>query len=155
MNFPDVTGTNLLRRKVNLPAELKGELNILFIAFQQWQQSEVDSWIPTARKLEQSFPGVQYYETPVIYKMNFLAQTFINEGMRMGIPNQTSREKTITLYLDKTSFRSSLDIKDEESITILLVDRVGNIIWRSNGLYTEEKGAELLSAMKEVITCAA
>jgi hypothetical protein len=152
MKFPQVTGSNLLRRKVSLPNDLQGELNILFIAFQQWHQGLVDSWVPLASQLEQTFPGVQFYETPVIQKMNFLAKTFINEGMRAGIPNQTSREKTITLYIDKKALRGALEIPNEDTIWVMLLDRDGNVLWRTEGAHTQEKGEALLKTIQEHFT---
>lgn len=150
MKFPEVSGSNLLRQKINLPADLQGDLNILFIPFQQWQQSLVDAWVPTARQLEASFPGVYFYEIPVIQKMNFLSQNFINEGMRAGIPNHTTREKTVTLYLDKNAFRRALSMPNEETIYILVLDRQGNIVWRTEGAYSLEKSAELFRAIEEI-----
>lgn len=149
MRFPEVTGSNLLRRKVTLPDDLQGELNILFIAFYQWHQALVDSWVPMARQLEQTFPGVQFYEIPVIQKMNVISKTFINEGMRAGIPNQTTREKTITLYIDKEAFRRALDIPHEETIWVLVLDRQGNVLWRTEGAYDQEKGDGLLKEVQE------
>ena len=149
MIFPQASGTNLLREKLTLPDDLQGEINILLIAFQQWQQASVDSWVPRLRTIEQAYPIVQFYELPVIYKMNFLSQTFLNEGMRAGIPNPATRAKTITLYLDKSKFRRALAIPNEDAIVIMVIDRSGNIIWRSAGTYSEEKGAELLQAIRE------
>lgn len=149
MRFPEISGSNLLRRKVSLPADLQGEINIVFIAFQQWQQAWVDSWVPIARHLEQTIPGVQFYELPVIQKMNLLSQTFINEGMRAGIPNPVTREKTITLYIDKAAFRKALDIPSEETIWVLVVDRQGNVLWRTEGVYSQAKEEALLSAILE------
>jgi len=149
MRFPQVTGSNLLRRKVTLPDDLQGELNILFIAFQQWHQAWVDSWVPLARQLEQSFPGLQFYETPVIQKMNIVSQTFINEGMRAGLPNPTTRQKTITLYIDKKAFRQALDIPHEDTIWVLVLDRQGNVLWRTEGTYSQEKGDALLNTIHE------
>lgn len=46
MQFPDVSGSNLLRQKLELPAGFEGELNVVLIAFQQWQQRLVDTWLP-------------------------------------------------------------------------------------------------------------
>jgi len=143
MRFPEVSGSNLLRRKVNLPDDLQGSLNILFVAFQQRHQVLIDAWVPRVRQLEQSFPGVQFYEIPVIQKLNFFSQTFINEGMRAGIPNHTTREKTITLYLDKLEFRRILEIPHEETIWVLVVDGQGNVLWRTEGAYSVEKGDRL------------
>jgi hypothetical protein len=150
MKFPDVSGSNLLRQKLRLPADLQGDLNILFIPFQQWQQSLVNAWVPAARQMEASFPGVCFYEIPVIQKMNILSQTFINEGMRAGIPNHVTRQKTVTLYLDKKAFRRALDMPNEETIYILVVDRQGNIVWRTEGAYSPEKGADLFQAIEEI-----
>jgi len=143
MRFPEVSGSNLLRRKVNLPDDLQGSLNILVVAFQQRHQALIDAWVPRVRQLEQSFPGVQFYEIPVIQKLNFFSQTFINEGMRAGIPNHTTREKTITLYLDKLEFRRILEIPHEETIWVLVVDGEGNVLWRTEGAYSVEKGDRL------------
>ncbi|HVP22063.1 MAG TPA: hypothetical protein VMS73_09415 [Anaerolineaceae bacterium] len=104
MKLPNVIGSNLLRQKVELPADLCGELNLLFIAFYQWHQMEVNSWVPFVRELEQTQPGFYYYELPTIQQRNVLAQKFINEGMRAGIPDPATRERTITLYIDKKAF---------------------------------------------------
>ena len=155
MRFPTVTGTNLHRRKVTLPEDLQGEINILFLAFLQRHQALVDTWVPFATQLEDSIPGLNYYEIPVIYKMNLLSQKLLNEGMRAGIPHPTIRQKTITLYLEKSAFRQALDIPDEETIRVLLLDRQGNIAWRTDGGYSEEKGAALLEAIQELSGCAA
>ncbi len=151
MIFPELQGSNLHRQKITLPADLQGELNILFIPFYQWHQNLVDAWVPLARQLEKELTGVAYYELPVIRSMNILSRTFINEGMRVGIPDPISRERTITLYLDKDAFRRMLDMPDEETIYILVVDREGNVVWRAQGAYSEEKGAQLTGALHEML----
>jgi hypothetical protein len=139
MQFPQVRGSNLQRQQVRLPHDLEGDLNLLLIAFQQWQQRLVDSWIPVAQHLEQQYPGLVYYELPTIQSMNILAKTFINEGMRAGIPNPKARQRTITLYLDKRSFREALAINREDTIHILLINRQGEVLWRAEGQYQRRK----------------
>jgi hypothetical protein len=146
--FPTVTGSNLQRRKLILPQDFQGEHNLVFIAFQQWQQNQVDTWIPFARRLEQSHPEVRYYELPTIQQRNALARTFINEGMRAGIPDRVARERTITLYLDKEAFRQSLQLPGEDDIYVLLLDRQGQVLWREEGAFTPEKGESLAAAVE-------
>jgi hypothetical protein len=143
MKFPSVSGSNLLRQKVSLPEGFKGELNIVCIAFQQWHQALVDSWVPLVEQITSSMPQVQFYELPTIYQMNVISRTFINEGMRAGIPNAKTREHTITLYLDKLNFRKALDIANEDTIYLLVIDRNGEVCWRTDGPYSEEKGRAL------------
>jgi hypothetical protein len=151
MIFPTVTGSNLLRQKLTLPRDFQGELNVVFIAFQQWQQMEVNSWIPLAQELEKQTRGLYYYELPTIQSRNVFYQKFINEGMRAGIPNQTSRERTITLYLNKAAFRRNLEMRDEDHINILLVDRSGNVLSSTRGAYTPEAGEILRQTIQQNI----
>jgi len=143
MTFPTVSGSNLLREKLTLPGDFQGRFNLVFIPFEQWQQMEVDSWMTLAKELEQQFDGLVFYELPTIQSRNILYKTFINEGMRAGIPNPKTRERTITLYLDKPDFRAALDMKDEEHIYILLVDRQGKEFFRTRGPYSRD-GEEAL-----------
>lgn len=147
MTFPTVNGSNLQRAKLTLPQDFEGEYNLLFIAFQQWQQDEVNTWIALAESLETQFPGLVYYELPTIRALNAFSKFFINEGMRAGIPNQKSRERTITLYLDKDDFRNALSLDDESHIYILLIDHQGNEYWRSRGPLRQSSDAGLLESL--------
>lgn len=150
MTFPTVSGSNLQRQKIALPQELEGEYNLLFVPFQQWQQSEVNSWIALAEQLEEQYPNLVYYELPTIRTLNSLSKFFINEGMRAGIPNTKSRQRTITLYLDKSSFQSALAMPDEDHIYILIIDRQGNEFFRARGSYTKEAEADLRDALLQL-----
>ncbi len=147
MTFPTVNGSNLRREKLTLPQDFAGEYNLLFIAFQQWQQDEVNTWIALAESLETQFPGLVYYELPTIRSLNALSKFFINEGMRAGIPNPKSRERTITLYLDKDDFRAALNLEDEEHIFVLLIDQQGKELWRARGPHNQSSEAGLLEVL--------
>ena len=148
MQFPRVTGSNLHRKKVSLPQDLEGELHLVLIAFQQWQQAQIDTWLPFARQLEESNPGVRYYELPTIQRLNVLARTFINEGMRAGLPDPVVRERTITLYLDKDEFRQALQLPHEDDIFVLLLDSSGQVLWRAEGAFTLENGESLTAQVQ-------
>ena len=123
---------------MTLPQDLAGDFNLLFIPFQQWQQEEVNSWMGLVAGLEEQVNGLIYYELPTIRSLNKLSRWFINEGMRAGISNPKTRERTITLYLDKTSFRTALDMPDEDHIYLLAVDRLGNELFRARGAHSQE-----------------
>ena len=151
MTFPTVNGSNLLREKLTLPRDFQGRFNLVFIPFEQWQQMEVDSWGALAEELEKQFDGLVYYELPTIQSRNTIYKMFINEGMRAGIPNPKTRERTITLYLDKADFRAALDMPDEEHIYVLLVDRQGKEFFRARGPYSREGEAALRQILGQPI----
>lgn len=146
MGFPTVQGSNLAGKEYTLPADFEGELNIVAVAFQMWHQNEVDTWAPLLTELERRLPGLRTYELPVIRPLNRFSQWMIDQGMRSGIPDRTTRSRTITLYLDKERFRQAVGLPNEDHIYVLLVDRSGRVYWQTSGPYTPEKAASLLGA---------
>ncbi len=89
---------------------------------------------------------------PTIDERNVLSRTFINEGMRAGIPDQTARERTVTLYIDTTAFRQATGIPGNDEVHILLVNRAGDILWRTTGNFDDEKGAGLMQVIEAAPT---
>ena len=150
--FPQVSGVNLERKRLSLPQDFEGQANILFVAFQQWQQREVNTWIPKAKELETTHSDIRYYELPTIRPLNRLAQAFINSGMRAGIPDRLARQRTITLYLKKDAFRRALDLPDEDHIYVLLIGADGRVLWRERGVYSPAKAEGLERQIAQVLT---
>ena len=149
MKLPKVHGSDLHRRGRAFPVDFAGELNLVFIAFQQWQQEHVDTWVPFAAQLEDEVPGFHFYEFPTIRQMNLLSRTFINEGMRAGIQDAETRARTITLYLNKEAFRDALDIPNENNIWVYLFDQDGNVLWRASGPFDLKLGEGLRQVIAE------
>ena len=143
MRFPEISSTNLAGETFKLPGDFEGELNLCLIAFQRWHQSLVNSWVPLAKHLEETHAGLAYYEFPVIRRLNPLFREFIDQGMRAGIPEQTARHKTITLYTDKAALKRALEIENEETITLRLVDPEGAVHWAGSGPVSKEAADEL------------
>lgn len=147
--FPKVRGANLERRPFTLPDDFEGEINLVLIAFKREQQTDIDTWIPTARQLGRSHPGFRYYELPTISRGVPLARWWLDDAMRAGIPDPEARAATITLYLDKRAFRTALALPSEETIYALLVDRAGRVLWRAEGGWTEEKGHAIQQVVED------
>jgi hypothetical protein len=144
--FPRLTASNLEKQTLSLPEGFGGERNLLLIAFQREQQKNVDTWLHEMKRFDWA-PDFRYYELPTIDKLNPVARWFINSGMRRGIPDRNARARTITLYLDKSSFRKVLNLPDEKQIYAILIDRSGRVLWRAAGDFDEAKAASLEMAL--------
>ncbi len=147
IHFPTVSGYNLDRQELEFPRDFAADLAILFVPFRQYHQATVNTWIPFAQELEANYPDVAYYELPTIDDRNVLSRTFINEGMRAGIPDPTARQRTVTLYIDTAAFRQATAIPGTDEVHTLLVNREGDILWRTTGDFDDEKGAALVAAI--------
>ena len=152
VHFPTVSGFNLDRQELEFPRDFAGDLALLFVPFKQYHQTTVNTWIPFAQELEKTHPSVIYYELPTIDERNVLSRTFINEGMRAGIPDQIARERTVTLYIDTTAFRQATGIPGNDEVHILLVNRAGDILWRTTGNFDDKKGAGLMQVIEAAPT---
>ena len=149
--FPDVEGSNLNGQKFRLPQDLEGRVNIVLVAFQREQQADIDTWIPALDSLVQGQSDLFYYELPTISRMNPVIRWFITRGMRGGIEDPEARHRTITLFIDKEPFREALNIPQEDAIYILLVDPQGHVLWRTEGVYSDDKGRELRQAVLAIL----
>ncbi len=145
--FPVVQARNLNRRTLALPTEFAGTLNVVLIAFRREHQQLIDAWFPALEPLLAAHPDLRAYELPVIAGGYTLVRPFIDGGMAGAIPNPAVRERTLTVYTDVKRFCAALQISSPATITILLVDRKGQISWRSTGAYTAAQGAALAPAI--------
>lgn len=148
--FPQITGRNLENEEILLPNALKGEINLLIIAFKKEQQALVDGWIPFLKSLAQKYPRLAFYELPTLSSSYSLIRWMIDGGMRAGIPDKKARERTITLYTNKREFRKKLRIPDEDTIHVLLLGKNGEVIWRNTDRFTGVKGQSLEKHVQEL-----
>lgn len=145
--FPVIAAETLRGRKVQLPDGLRGERNLLIVAYRREQQREVDTWLAALAELPHAPPAFAYYELPTISgKMRWM-RAVIDGGMRQGIPDRAQRDRTITLYLDVEWFRAQIGTADRDDIAALLVDREGRILARWFGVCDEAAIAELVAAL--------
>jgi hypothetical protein len=146
--FPRLIASNLEKRTFTLPDDLEGSRNLLLVAFQREQQQQVDTWLREMKRFEELDPKFRYYELPTIQSPNRLVRWFIDTGMRRGIPDQKARSRTITLYIDKKPFLKALDITDENRIYCFLVNRSGQVLWRTEGEFDDSKAASLRECLQ-------
>jgi len=146
-HFPAVTATSLNKTHFALPAGFGGKINLVMISFAREQQQQVDSWLPTARQMEQQHADLRYYELPTTARENLLYRWWFNSALRSNNTDPALDGRILTLYVNKGQFRQSLRIPNEKKIAVLLVDRAGNVLWQAEGNFTADKGLALTTAL--------
>lgn len=144
--FPAITSYSLDKVKVNLPADLEGQLNLLLISFEPEQQKEVNTWLPVAQALQHTNFNFRWYRMPVSNHENFIFRWWENSSMRSDETDPETWHWIVPLYVNKDEFRRALQIPNERSIVALLTDKQGRILWRAFGPLTPEKRAALEAA---------
>jgi len=139
--FPFVRGRSLLGVEVALPGDFPADRTLAVVAFQRWQQTQVDRWIaravaagipPTTRGATGPLP-VAVVEVPVLSAGWRPARRFIDGGMTAGIGDPDVLARTITVYTDVAAFQRSLAIPGSDDVHALVVTRDGAILARGHG----------------------
>lgn len=133
--FPAVTADDLNGRSVSLPSQLPGEPTIVFIAYKQEQQHDVNGWIDTLG-LDPA-QGAEFVEVPVVGRSTALIRSFVDNGMRSGIVDTNMRARTITLYESPSLVNDPLGFTGRDEIRVLVVRRSGEVLWSTSGPVTQ------------------
>jgi hypothetical protein len=145
--FSPIQATSLDGTHMDLPANFSGQFNLVIISFAREQQQEVDSWIAAARKIETSHVQFRYYELPTMSRENLLYRWWFDEALRSNTTDKDLRTRILTAYVNKHTFKKSLDIENEKRVVAILVDPKGHIYWRADGPYKDADMAALLSVL--------
>lgn len=105
--------------------------------------------IPYVKQLAQDFPELRYYEFPTLPETGLIYRTFLDEGMRADTPEEAGRRRKDTLYLNKPASKNALNIDDEKDIRLYIFERSDDLLWRSKGIFTKEKGEALRNFLNQ------
>jgi len=146
--FPKIIGIDLDGKKQELPAVFKNKFNLVIVAFKREQQAEVDTWIKAIEPILKENSNLSFYEIPLIYEISTFRRMWINNGMRLGIPNEVARKRTITVYTNREEFFRITGMR-EEKICALLIDAGGKILWKEEGVASD---ADVAAVKKIILT---
>jgi hypothetical protein len=145
--FPATQATSLDGAHMNLPANFPGQLNLVILSFAREQQSEVDSWIPAARKIESTHSQFRFYELPTMSRENLLYRWWFDDALRSNTTDKDLRSRILTAYVNKHDFKKSLKIENEKRVVAILVDQKGQVYWRADGSYADADMPAMLSIL--------
>jgi len=149
MKFPTIKSKTLNKNEYQLPNDLRGEYNVVIVAFTQYHQRDVDTWIPFLQILERDNSNIHYYELPTVNNRGPLFRFYLDGIMRGGIRDFETRERTITLYTNVKDFCNGLNINPSQIYTYL-IDKKGEILFFVAGRFSDKKGDDLLSLVNKL-----
>lgn len=146
--IPRLEGENLLGDPISFPKDLTAPLTLIVIGFKREHQKDIDTWIQAYQEKGLADQSTDFFELPIIYEVGMIKRLFINNGMKMGIPNPEQLKRTVTIYMKRQNLFDALDMK-EDKIYSLLVTQKGKILWRTDGKTSPEKIESLEQATRD------
>ena len=122
--FPDVMGTTLEKEEVRMPEHFQGRQTLLLIGYVQDSQFDIDRWLIG---LDMTKTPLPVYELPTIAGMApRMFQTFIDNGMRRGIPKELW-QGVITIYKDGDRIQQLTGNTNPNNARVMLLSPTGRI----------------------------
>jgi len=151
--FPDVSGTTLSGTEISIPRDLRSPWSLLVVTFRDDLDPLADKWVMMARRLATGTGGqLQIYELPVVGKGWRLFRPAVREAMKAQADDADERARTIPIHEDRKRFRKALDVRDDDTVHVFLVDQIGRIVWHGEGLLTPPQVAALEAAVGESLS---
>jgi hypothetical protein len=138
-HFPTITSYNLAKTKITLPAAFSANRVLLFISFDVGDTPQLDHWVSAAQSLSQPRGNLDFYLLPISAPKNPVYRWWDNAAMRSDFADSSLWPRIVPLYLNETRFRSRLQIPSTSEFVVLLTDRNGNVLWRTDGKPDSQK----------------
>ena len=133
MRFPTIEAHDLEGAAYVLPDGLPAGRRLLLLAFRRWHQILIEGWTSRLTSMERENPDLSVWEVPALGRQYRPVRTYIDGGMRAGIPDQDVRLHTLTSYTDLRKLLGSLDLPDTETVHVYLLSDDGEILWAGEG----------------------
>lgn len=144
--FPQVKGQSLDKQIITIPDHYSGKDTVLLIGYEQKTQFDIDRWI---LGLLQAEVPVQIVEIPTIAgMMPQMVQSFINNGMRSGIPKE-DWASVVTVYEDAPKIINAIGNERPQSAQVVLLNKNGEIVWSTNRGYSAGQVLELKKVVEK------
>lgn len=139
-----VKGENLEGKSVTIPDDFKGEYTLLLFGYKQNTQFDIDRWLIG---LDMTQTQLAAYEIPTIQGMApRMFSTFIDNGMRRGIPKQLWKG-VITVYADGDKVQRFTGNQSPNNARVMLLNEQGVIVY----FYDDGFSVEALNDVRSML----
>lgn len=143
--FPEISGATIENKNVNLPADLKGKYSLLCFASSQKAESDLESWLdPVYQKfiaktgIMDDMYDVNVYFVPVLTGTNLAFASSMKKKFKESA-QEDLRPHVLFCDKDGKDLINKLNMERNEIPYFFLLNKEGQIVYRTNGRFTDEK----------------
>jgi hypothetical protein len=142
--IPEVHATSLAGDPINLPEDLKGRSAVLVMGFSHGAQDAVRAWSRSLAADYRDSPAVTYYELAMLGGAPRLVRGLIVRSMKKEVPER-AQGHFVPITDDEAAWKSvaHYDSSSADAAYVVVLDRAGNVVWRTSGPLTGPAYVEL------------
>jgi hypothetical protein len=141
--FPSFTAKRMHdQTPIVLPQQLPSDRTLAIVVFKNTQQGEAQGWVD-GLKLNQD-PAIAWIRIPVFSDRNDEAQRRTKEALLLArYPSEDERARMMAVVTDKDAFVRAAGLTNTDHVSLLVLDRNGNVLAKAQGAYDEAKAQAL------------
>lgn len=146
--FPDCSGETFDGKKVNIPAQTKGKVTVIGIAFTQAAEEDLKTWLnPMYQTFVVKKDTSNFFDVAQNYDVNFYFIPMPNQLNQVLENKEKIKARTdkefwpfAVFYKGEVKpYIEALKIEDKKTPYFFVLDAGGKIIYSTSGRYTDKK----------------
>jgi hypothetical protein len=139
---PQLQAKRLDQKQIDLPQGLPAERTLAVVVFSRGQREEARSWIEGMRLRHD--PSIAWLKMPVLQDPGEeLARRAIEHRLLSGQGGDSDRSRLVLLFTDRAAFVRAAQLSGSDHASVLVLDRRGVVLARSEGAYDADKAQAL------------
>jgi hypothetical protein len=144
--LPPVSAKRLDQTPVSLPRELPSDRTLALVVFKREQREEALGWI-NGLHLRQE-PPFAWLKLPVWNDPgDESGRRHIEAQLMERHPSPSDRARMVPLFTDTRAFVRAAGLDGTDHVSVLVVDRAGNVLAKAQGPYDEGKAQALRATL--------
>jgi hypothetical protein len=141
--IPEVHGTSFANQPVDLPAALQGKsAGVLVIGFSRASRDEVTGWATKIAADYRTSTVVAYYELPMVAGVPGFVRGVVLRSIKSSTPER-AQPRVVPVLNDEAGWKAITHFNRPDDAYLLVVDRLGNVVWQTQGQPTDTAYAAL------------
>ena len=143
--FPQLTGETIENKNLTFPSDLKGKFSLLCLASSQKAEPDLQTWLdPIYQKfiaktgLMDDMYEVNVYFIPILTGTNLAFATSMKNKFKESA-QEDLRPHVLFSDKDGKEILEKLNMNSKEIPYLFLLNKEGQIVYRTNGKFTDEK----------------
>lgn len=149
-HVPAMHGTTLAGEQVTFPDALKTKVNVLVIGFSHSSQEQIANWGRLINADYGKAQDVQYFELAMLAGAPRMLRGVIIKRMTSSVPFD-QRPHYIPVLESDGPWRPVAHYNKADDAYVLLVDKAGLVLWRTEGDATDVAYAELRKQIQKLL----
>ncbi len=140
--LPQLQAKRLDQKPIDFPQGLPAERTLALVVFGRSQRDEAHSWIEGMRLRHDS--SIAWLKMPVLEDPGEeLARRAIEHRLLSRQPADSDRSRLVLLFTDRAAFVRAAQLSGSDHASVLVLDRRGVVLARSEGAFDEDKAQAL------------